>query len=226
MGFLASFLAGLFAAFAFGTFWFWTAAAVVAIVITALVENEEGAWATFVFLASLVGLNWLSRAGVGRFLVLHPWRVLAYVVVYFVAGAVWSLAKWYFYVRRQSAKYEEYKAAFLRSEKAAEMTPELAFKLRQQLSNSYSGPKAEAPLPAEHRGDLLRWATYWPFSLVGTLLNDVVREAWRAIYDRLQVVYTRISNFVFRHASADLALAKQYEEQQKAARPQGPLLPR
>ena len=113
MGFLASFLAGLFAAFAFGTFWFWTAAAVVAIVITALVENEEGAWATFVFLASLVGLNWLSRAGVGRFLVLHPWRVLAYVVVYFVAGAVWSLAKWYFYVRRQSAKYEEYKAAFL-----------------------------------------------------------------------------------------------------------------
>ena len=53
--------------------------------------------------------------------------------------------------------------------------------------------------------------------MVGFALNDVVRKAWNYIYDLLQSTYQRISNHVFRSASADVAMAQEYKAKQAAA---------
>jgi len=210
--------------FALGTFWFWLLVLIDFVVITALVENENGLWATIVMIGSLFGLNYLWKLPILDTVKTNPGHTAMLVGSYFVLGAVWSLVKWFFYLHKQRIKYEEYKAAFLKENNAAELTPSLAAKLADTLAGSprkYStwnddaAVSAAPPNAREHKGDLTRWATYWPFSIIGTLLNDVVRKAWTYIYELLQSTYQRMSNYVFRGATADMALAAKFKEDQE-----------
>lgn len=224
---MLTFLAGLLAV---GTLWFWLFSIVVFIAITALVENDEGFWATAVAVGTIFSLQFLSKVPLLDYIKTNPLRTLAYVGAYFAIGVAWTLIKWYFYVHRQVVKYNEFKRAFLKKNNAETLTGELAAALADEISNSHGygtrGVSATAPDPAEHKGDLTRWGTYWPFSMVGTALNDVVRRAWEYVYEMLQTTYHRMSKAIFKTAEADLAMAKEYKAQQAAAGADGGSTPR
>jgi hypothetical protein len=91
------------------------------------------------------------------------------------------------------------------------------------IGDPYSTTQVSAVPPSarQYAEDLIRWATYWPFSMIGFALNDVVRKTFRYIYELLQSTYQRMSNWVFRGATADMAMAQEHRERmevEKAAK--------
>lgn len=210
---LLAFAAGLLA---FGTVWFWLLSFAVVCAITALVENDEGVWATVVCIATVLSLNFLSKVPILDFIKMNPLRTLVFIGLYFALGVCWTLAKWYLLVLNRSTKYAAFRAKFMRDRNASEMTPELAAALEDAVNKSTSdmGVSSKTPSPAEHKADITRWGTYWPFSFVGTILNDVVRNAWNHIYNILQSTYQSIADRHFRTASSDMQMAAAYKAQQ------------
>jgi hypothetical protein len=198
---------------AFGSVWFWLIMIAAFCGIAALVENEEGVWATLVMVLTAVTLNWVWKVPIFKTCALHPWKALLWVLVYFVAGALWGLFKWWLYAHKQLAAYKELRDEFMKSENVTELTPALALKLKSKV-----GMRAEAPSVSQHKCDITRWMTYWPFSVVGTLLNDFVRKAWNYIYVFMATTYDRISKHVFRKYEADVLLAKQGAVEEEAKR--------
>lgn len=211
--FLAGLLAGILAA---GSIWFWIVLAIAAISIIILVEVEQGGWATFALLVGAFLINWIAKGGLLTTLTAHPWVAVKYVVFYFLIGCGWGMVKWFFFLHKRLSKYNEYRQKFLRENQATELTPALAKKFLKwladvQLYNYNQNAKitAEAPLAKDHKGDIIRWMSYWPFSMIGTLLNDVVRKAWKHIYNFMAKAYDAVSSYVFRNAANDAALANQ-----------------
>jgi hypothetical protein len=213
----------LAALFALGTFWFWFLVFIDFVIVTALVESDNGTWATIVAIGTLFGLNYLWKLPVLATVKANPGHTALLVLAYFGIGVVWTFVKWYFYVHNQVVKYNNYKSAFLKANNVATLTPELAAALADKLeegkrySSRGEGISASAPDPADHKGDLTRWGTYWPFSMIGTALNDIVRRAWEYVYEMLQTTYQRISKAIFRHAEADLQMAQEYKAKAAAA---------
>jgi len=210
--------------FALGTFWFWLLFLIDFVVITALVENEEGAWATIVAIGSIVGLNYLWKLPIIATIKTNPGHVALLVLSYFVIGAAWSFVKWYFFLHKANGRYLDYKAKFLERKNVSVLDGQLAAILMDELAennNRYLDAElrisAEPPVARKHKARLTRWATYWPFSMVGFALNDVVRKTWTYIYEMLQGAYQRVSNHVFRNTSADVAIAQEYKSKAAAA---------
>src|SRR5271170_4062604 len=220
---MTAILAFLAALLVFGSLGFWIFSFLVFVAITALVENDEGFWATVVAIGTVCSLQFLSHIPLLTAIKAHPGTTALYLLGYFVAGAAWSIFKWYIFLTKARIKYESAKADFLEEYSAKELTGELAAKFMDLLASNHSysdddhAISATPPEARKHKSNLTRWATYWPFSMVGFALNDVVRKAWNYIYDLLQSTYQRISNHVFRNVSADAAMAKEYKARAAAA---------
>jgi hypothetical protein len=216
-----TFLAGLLA---LGTIGFWLLVFIDFVVITALVENEEGVWATVVAIGSIIGLNYLWKLPIVAAIKANPGHTALLIASYFAIGIGWSFVKWVLFLHKENFKYRDFKTQFLAKKNAAELTPELAASLMEDLDshNKYEAYRdhrisATPPQFLDHKGKLTRWATYWPFSIIGTLLNDVVRKSWTYIINLLQGTYQRVSNHIFRGATADKSMAEQYNAQKAAA---------
>jgi hypothetical protein len=203
---MITFLAGLLA---FGTLWFWLFSLAVFIGLTLLVENDEGVWATIVFVGTVLSLNFLSKIPLLDYVKNNPGHTLMYVGLYFAIGVVWTIIKWYFFVHRKIVAYTEFKRKFLKDRGVEALTPALANELIDRCKAYSVSPTP--PDPADHKGDLTRWGTYWIFSMVGTALNDVVRRAWEYVYEMLQTTYDRMAKAIFKSASADVELAKSFK---------------
>lgn len=217
---MLTFLTALFA----GSIFLWSFLVAITILLCVLVEKDEGVWATVVFIGTVLSLNFLSKVPILDYVKTNPLRTVELIAAYFAIGVGWTLIKWYFFVHNKVVAYNNFKNAFLKEKGAETLTPALAAELADKLAEQdrYSrtssyGISASAPDPAEHKGDLTRWGTYWPFSMVGTALNDIVRKAWDYVYEMLQTTYHRMSKAIFKTAEADLQMAKDYKAQQAAA---------
>ena len=215
---MLTFLAALLA---FGTIWFWLFSFVVFCAITALVENDEGVWATIVFVGTVLSLNFLSKIPILSYVTANPGHTLMYVGIYFAVGIVWTLIKWYFFVHNKSVLYKNYRAKFLKARKTDELTPALAAELQESVRSDFDLRNADvtgaAPDPIDHKSDLTRWGTYWPFSMVGTALNDIIRKAWDYVYEMLQSTYKAMSLGIFKTGEADTRMAEEYRAKRAVA---------
>jgi hypothetical protein len=57
--------------------------------------------------------------------------------------------------------------------------------------------KFEFPV-REYKGKIITWMAFWPFSLVWTLIDDLVVRLWENLYKMLTGIFRRISEAVFR----------------------------
>src|SRR5205823_5639912 len=106
----------------------------------------------------------------------HPVLTALYVSGYFLAGAAWSIVKWWF---AETNRVREARDEFRESRDI------------RTWSEFIKNRKSD---PTNYKSDIIAWITFWPFSLVWTLLNDPVRRLCRRIYDELQGVYQRITD--------------------------------
>jgi hypothetical protein len=175
---------------ALGPFWFWALLVVSTVVLIALVEYEQGTWATVTLLIVMGLLQFKGDIKVFNFIGEHPMRSCLYLLAYFAAGAIWSIIKWWFYVRKTREGYDEKKKEFLEQNGVSVMNDSLKNKWKSTCAyQSYGIPDS-----LQHKAKIVTWMTYWPWSLVWTMINDPIRRAFDDIYRLLRSQYQKIAD--------------------------------
>jgi hypothetical protein len=196
--------------FVFGTIGFWICFALCVLIVTALSETDSPWWAGFVLIGTMTVLCTANGIGLST-ITNNPLESIAAVVGYFVCGVLWSLVKWWRFLVSALENYNELKASFYAgfdrhdTEKKMKMTEDekrLAWK-EQVKSMHFSSIRSTPPSPADHKKDIVTWMTYWPLSVVVTLLDDPIRRMFNLLYSRFVTTYDQISNHVFGDVKKD-----------------------
>jgi hypothetical protein len=207
----------LFTLFAIGSFWFWLLLAIHFCVLLALIEYEKVGWATTTMIATFAALYFLGDFNVVSAVLHNPATAALVAGGYFVAGTAWSVVKWWFYVRNCREEYDKKKAAFLaRNAVDGTVIPDaLKKQWKDELENDYryssrrdrrtSFANGIIPKAGDHKGRIMCWMCYWPWSAVWTLINDPVKRLFKQIYLQIQGLLQSISNRAFRGVENDLA---------------------
>lgn len=112
----------------------------------------------------------------------HPWQTTAYFSGYFIAGAWWSVIKWWFHETAKVRRLKQDKHLSGRAYTAEEM----AERLRRGKTNVLN-----------HKSDIYFWIGFWPVNMIWTLIDDPFRRLVHRIADELQGVYQRITDHVW-----------------------------
>lgn len=208
-----------FAFLVFGGVLFWSVACFFLILLSVQVAREASAAAFLTLVVGTVVLAWISHFPVHTWVLAHPADVLRWVAVYYVGGIAWASWKFVQFHRKRVRPYLEWRQRQLATfgvARAEELSDEQAFAYQEAAA------KAGFPLRSmgqvtdlrKYRRDFVFWASYWPFSLLGTLLRFVLRDAFTAIF---RGVFAALSQTIrswlvalYRdvHADRDTVLAK------------------
>jgi hypothetical protein len=187
----------------FGTFWgFWLMAVVAIVILFVFVEKESWFGATLTMLVVLLLLQWFGNIKAFSYIGQHPLSALGWVAAYLAAGILWSMIKWYWYLRLRRECYLESKAVFLESHSIQGET------IPENLLNEFRGEFGRfdniIPKARENKGRILTWMAYWPWSMLWTMIHDWVERIFRFIFDHLVKIYQSMADYVFRDIVADL----------------------
>lgn len=187
--------------FAIGTLWFWVLLGIVTIVLFAAVEAERVGFATLAMIAFFGLLSWQGDFSLVGSAAEHPGLAVLAALGYLAVGALWSVGKWWFYVKGLRRKLIDAKERFCRDNgivwQGPERTP-IPDAKREDWERviGYSGLKK--PSVGRNRWRIMSWMAYWPWSMTWTVINDPVRKIFRRIFDRLRAVYQRIADSAYK----------------------------
>lgn len=190
--------------FVFGGLWFWVMFAIVNIAILTWIELEKSGWATFATLCTILALNFVFKLPIFDYVVHNPHMVLYVIGAYVLTGGVWAVIKWWFYVRNEKEKYDEFKHGFLARKNVISTTVpenlrEEFLKALSDYNHSYScGWDKQGidlyPQVGKHKSRIYLWMTYWPWSMLWTLINDPIRKLFRMMYNGISDFMQLISD--------------------------------
>ena len=195
----------------FGGLAFWVIAFFIAVSFIWCIEFDRSSGAitmivlSYAFLWGAVGFNPIIYAWG------NPITALTYIGVYFLGGTIWTIVKWYFYLLRRRDEARKIRIYFDANHDELNQrwsnSDEFNFVNWMNDGGQYGSGASRhrrsysdsnyPPMATQHKGDILFWAIYWPFSAFWTLLNDPIRRLWNAIYSVLGGMLQRISNKVF-----------------------------
>ena len=178
-----------------------------------LAEVEHFGWATATLLLTLVGLgvgghyHWFGLPSLLEFVKDHGLWTLAYAGAYVVVGIVWSFVKWFSYLMSFRDAFRKVKEGFLTSKN---LDPKVSVpdNMRDEFqkwsqSNARRGQHRdelwymERPRAAKNKSRITAWAAFWPFSFIGTLLNDPVRRIVNFLFEQFKGLYQKMSDRIF-----------------------------
>ena len=189
--------------FAIGTIGFWCLVSVLAFIELCLVINDEGAWTTLTAIVTICLLNWLCRIPIFHTVFSHPWKSLMWVGIYLAAGLAWSFLKWIFFVLKQRDRRQEFRVAFCRNNNLDEKA---TFTTTQKSAFQHSLPHslAKAPNPSDFKSDIIFWMSYWPLSILATLIGDFLTEVFSRLFSALRNAYQGVSNRIWAKMNDDV----------------------
>lgn len=151
--------------FALGTIGFWMLCSLVSVIFIACLENDNQ-WLPTMVSVALVAIYWKGFVALGM-----TWQGVAIgVLVYAVAGMLWSVYRWFRYVKEQAASYRQRYGVSLTDSQRRELKSEISV--------------------SDNKSRITGWITYWPWSLLWNIAGDFVKT----IYEQLQGVYQRITD--------------------------------
>ncbi len=178
-----------------------------------LIETEGFGWATVTLVATAVASvvlgRWFHVYSVVDFVRDHGVWTLVYLAGYVAVGVAWSFGKWFSYLMSFRDAFREQKDAFCKKYNLDASVPLPEDKLIQfdsflssnvGWSTGHRGQllSRERPRAAKNKARITAWACYWPFSVVGTVLNDPVRRLFNFLFNQFKALYQRMSDWVFR----------------------------
>lgn len=166
----------IISALAVGTFYFWIFLFVFVFILSSLVENEHGGWATITFIGTTAVLHFTNIINIGL-LFQNPIMLGVYFLLYVIAGIVWSMTKWYYYCKEWA---EERKTHFYKYHTNATVE-----EYNKHMEDIWPAAKF-------HKAKIIKWMTFWPFSFVGTILN--FRLFFKKVYVMVGSMFENISN--------------------------------
>ena len=201
--------------FVVGGWWFFALCGLAVVLLFLAVETDSPFWAALTLGGYFAALALLGDFNVLDWLQAHPWKALTYAGAFFGIGTVWSVAKWWFYVRERRDDYNQKKLKFIKRHnlglKVTDAIPEDKLLEYDGWIGSMRIGVAR-PDPSAHKSRIMTWMVYWPWSMLWTLINDPIKKLFKAIYARIEGVYERISDRLFGDVDAELALARQARE--------------
>jgi hypothetical protein len=182
----------------------------IAVLVAILLEFEKEGWATTFVSLGIALLMWNYRADIWDVVSQNPWPTVGFVVSYIIIGIVWSFIRWTTYVKRTLGRIKKVKDEFIAEHKEINDANRAGFnqmieKLRLKDSDGYTISvydtttlgdiiKKVTPVASEKKTIITAWISYWPMSLVGTLLNNPFRNFFEWLYDKLSGYYDKITN--------------------------------
>lgn len=199
--------------FLFGSFWFWALVALEIIVLFLSIENEKGILATISLIMFGCILQFMGDIDFFQFACDRPLSLAAILASYFVIGSVWGVAKWWIYCLGRLEQYNELKAEFLEENGFDSSVKTVPKELRSRWNdvvtneNSYIGGRKRnlkhTPLARENKAAILRWMSFWPISMIWSLINDFVKNIFKVIYRKISGFLQRIADNMFESIKDD-----------------------
>ena len=141
----------------------------------------------------------------------HLSESLMWVGAYLAVGIVWSFIKWFSFLIQYRDKYQESRAAFLAADKPKDGTTDVerwrewcssrgyGYSRRYGVDTVFYGQSIlHKPQATENKSRIIAWMSFWPFSLVGTVLNDPVRRLFNWLYSSLKAQYQRMADWALK----------------------------
>lgn len=151
--------------FALGTLGFWLLCSLISVIFIVALENENHWFPTCLTLA-FGAVYWKALTTLAL-----SWHALALgLLVYAVIGIVWSMFRWFRFVKA--------KADYFREQHGSSLTDSQRQDLAREIRASHN------------KSRITGWIAYWPWSLVWNLTGDF----FKMIYEGLQGVYQKISD--------------------------------
>jgi hypothetical protein len=178
--------------FAFGTLYFWLLLmAAIAFVIFSIESEWGGTGATVTMSITFCLMYFLgAKDHIGSALshiVNNPGTVVLMMLGYLLIGVIWSIRKWYVYVGKKKNKI-----------------------LNKIKDGDTIGTNIEFDLDLRyHKGRIISWMCYWPFSVVWFLINDPVRAIYNFIFEKIKRIYGRIAESAINDVKAATDAAKE-----------------
>jgi hypothetical protein len=186
--------------FVIGTIWFWILLGVSAGLILFFLERPlggfrddgGGAESTAVILVAFV-LYWFLGSSqdildLAIYVRDNAWHVISMIAFYFFIGVIWSIAKWYF---------------FLMNIKDGLLAKVEYDKQNKLTTRGKDWIKDQIPQAKNNKNRITTWMSYWPFSMLWTLINEPIKKAFRYIYARIEGIFQKMSNHIFRDLTDD-----------------------
>ena len=161
--------------FLFGTIGFWLLAAIAFILVMLSLENKRwgGTGATLTMVLFFVTLYYLGGQTLPSFFSFikdNPITCILYVLGYVSIGVIWSFVKWYYFL----------------------------LNYKDTIDKRNPDWKKWIPQASSYKGRIIAWMTYWPMSALWTIINDPIRRLFNRLHKKLDKVYQKISDRVFR----------------------------
>lgn len=181
---------------AIGSIGFWIGLAVFGIIISELSDRDKGINATIVAIIVFLGWFWLENIDPARWIAENPKIAILAILGYIVTGVLWGVLKWWLYcigVRRNiEALAKEFRQQY-KLGPDADIQKEWQSYLWRHTSSDSIEPSAH-----KNKSRIILWMSYWPCSMLWTLINDPVRRIFLYEYYLLGKLFQDISNAIFK----------------------------
>jgi hypothetical protein len=181
--------------------WFMSLVAVESILLFILIEGNKPGWCAISLLSTFGLLKFLAGVNIPLLAWEHPGLAVLFILGYFLVGTIWSIGKWYLFVKDRRAKYDEAKANWSPDlSRGGKIYANVATEWEKsheylRFKNSKNGL---APLVRDNKSRILTWMGYWPWSMLWTLINDPIKRAFKTIYNHIHDTLQSISNSAFK----------------------------
>lgn len=186
--------------------WFWMVIGAFIVFELILTDSERYGAATFVFL-TFASIMIFGNDAIFAFLASNPLWVLGILIGYLVIGVVFSIYKWFSYVRDCLNKSKEARMHFLHNNgiKDAGLDTPVPDGLKDLWSGlrkptelewypyNYANDRTKPPKAFSHKSSIIGWMSYWPFFLVASL----IRDPFVFMYKYCSTLFDRISSSVY-----------------------------
>lgn len=159
---------------AFGTVWFWIIILLASALIILSTEDDETVWGSNVWFGIMIlALYFLGNSeffkSVAAFMLHNPGISLGIFFCYVLAGTVWSIFKWFFFLKRTKLDWQK----------------------RHPNNDAYFD--IEHYKVAKNKARIIIWMIYWPWSAAWTLVNDPVKKTFEFVLFRIENLYNKMS---------------------------------
>jgi uncharacterized membrane protein YgaE (UPF0421/DUF939 family) len=181
------------------TFILWFSIIAAVVIMFSLELNSEGT-ATTAFSLAVALVLWNYGPNIWNFISSDILTTSLFIVGYLVCGVVWSFIKWNEFVK---SIYREFKK--IKNNETFETHQELKTLCDQLRSNGLSLGYKEVnsledvieyitPKGIDNKSRIVAWISYWPLSLIATLLNNPFRRLFERTYNLVSGLYDKISS--------------------------------
>lgn len=173
--------------------------------LTVLIETERWGWATLSLIGTITVATIMQGRGILEWLTNHWQEAALYTAGYLVVGVLWSFVKWFSFLMNFRDKLREKKVAFLKARNlnvTGQIPESMVDDFKAYLNSSYDSDGRRLqfkPQASDNKARIVAWMSFWPFSFIGTVLNDPIRRLFNFLFNQFKAFYQRMSDHVFRN---------------------------